>query len=516
VNTQKTADCERSQQTYLTGSQGYTYDVFGGRALTLKDTYYNDAPLKWCWVYDVLGYYVSGQMANGTMTVDEYLRPIEYNYDLATFDADGNLLTVDGVTTAEAFLTALSQTDGYPGRIDVSKQVGGYYPVDVDASGYGVYAYLCNYNEIEANTDYDTALGQAATNGNPATYTAKLTVNAANAEMKTVTVTTPNDLIKMLADETVDAVKLGASVTLTQKVAIPIERDVLIDLNDKVLATQVEGTAFVLETGASLTVTNGRMMDYTKNNNAFTVSGAELTINDVDLQNYYRAIWIQDHATGGADSVVRMTGCTFTTKECAVLVYGNGDDSEQDTKVIIDDCKLTSEDIVVCGNGTATGSEPKWGTDIQISNSTITQLDESIYQDGSDTSFEPLHAPAIYHPQKIGTLNIYNSTVQGFSGIAIKGGTMVVTDSTVIGNGSTEWEEPAVMVSGCSNTGDGIYVETGYGYDISVTLNGGSVTSCYKMAVRIFDENATWVTYINNGSTLTSEEKGTAPEETGT
>jgi len=108
------------------------------------------------------------------------------------------------------------------------------------------------------------------------------------------------------------------------------------------------------------------------------------------------------------------------------------------------------------------------------------------------------------------------STVQGFSGIAIKGGTMVVTDSTVIGNGSTEWEEPAVMVSGCSNTGDGIYVETGYGYDISVTLNGGSVTSCYKMAVRIFDENATWVTYINNGSTLTSEEKGTAPEETGT
>ena len=153
---------------------------------------------------------------------------------------------------------------------------------------------------------------------------------------------------------------------------------------------------------------------------------------------------------------------------------------------------MTSADIVICGNGTSVG-DAKWGTDIQIINSVITQLD-------SET--DPLHAPAIYHPQMAGTLNIYNSTVTGHSGIAIKGGTVTVTKSTVVGTATEGFQPPKANNSGSSNTGDGIYVETGYGYNISLTLVDCEVSSYHKLAVRIYEENTQWVTYAHSGCTM--------------
>ena len=62
--------------------------------------------------------------------------------------------------------------------------VGSYYPVDVDASGYGVWAYLCNYNEIQQNTEYDTELGSGEVVIN--NFTAKATIYAQNSRVETI------------------------------------------------------------------------------------------------------------------------------------------------------------------------------------------------------------------------------------------------------------------------------------------------------------------------------------------
>ena len=179
ADTQLTRNDEIMERVYLNNRESYTYTLFPQNSLTLTEERQNDVSLQWQWVYDVLGYYVLGQWqeitdadsdTTGKMTIYEYLRPIEYDFDEATTelveDEDGNLTmvlkTVDGETGIEDFLKKVSENDGYKGTIDPSEQLEGYYPVDVDEDGYGVYAYLCNYAEVELATEYDTMLGQAA------------------------------------------------------------------------------------------------------------------------------------------------------------------------------------------------------------------------------------------------------------------------------------------------------------------------------------------------------------------
>ena len=126
---------ETMDRVYINKFEGYTYYVFDQSALTLTEEYSNAPVIKWEWVYDVLGYYVMGQpdvvtAADGDevqkMKVDEYLRPIQYDFDEATTEIvkDDNgaikeikLVTVDGNTSPEAFLEELSKTDGYQGTI---------------------------------------------------------------------------------------------------------------------------------------------------------------------------------------------------------------------------------------------------------------------------------------------------------------------------------------------------------------------------------------------------------------
>ena len=240
VERQNTVNQEISQRTYLNDGSGYTYAVFSGEQLTLTELYHNNAQLKWCWVYDVLGYYVLGSAFGNTVNVQEYLRPIEYDYDSATFAADGTLLTVDGKTTREAFLQQMSETDGFTGAIQMENALGGYYPVEVDNKGYGVYVYLCSREEVEANTDYDTALGHAAMRGEAGNYEVKLTVNATPAERKSIAVTNSAQMMQYLMDTSGqwNTIVLGnAGIELTQPITIPEGRRVTIDLNGQTLTT---------------------------------------------------------------------------------------------------------------------------------------------------------------------------------------------------------------------------------------------------------------------------------------
>ena len=493
VEQQNTVNGETAQRSYLTTSDSFTYTVFGESDLTLTEQYHNQSPIKWCWVYDVLGYYVLGQAAENTVQIQEYLRPIEYDYDSATFDADGNLLTVDGKTTVDAFLTALSQTDGYPGEISTQDKVGNYYQVSVDENGYGVYAYLCTYAEVEANTDYDTQLGQAALAGSPATYSARLTVNAQKMETDSVSVTNEQQLIDALAEGN-SHILLTDNVEVTDSgITIASGNQAFVDLNGNTLTVSGAATGFTLEPNASLTLTNGTASG---TGQAFLLTGAELTMHNVDLTGYQNGIRVMDQNGNGHDSVVRLTGCTMDITGHALLLFGNGLASTQTMQVVIEDCQLTSDGYVISGNGTITG-DGRWGTDVQIINSTLIQ----------DTTSGKVFS-AIYHPQ-YGTLNIQNSTISGYTGIVIKGGTVTIEDSHITGVG-TPLGEPMLTKDGFIDTADAVYIETGYNYKIDVVIRNSHMESYYNQAYRLFEENSIVVTAVQENNTYLNESKATA------
>ena len=129
------------------------------------------------------------------------------------------------------------------------------------------------------------------------------------------------------------------------------------------------------------------------------------------------------------------------------------------------------------------GSDNRVGTDIQVLNSTVKSK-----------------GAGIYHPQRDSTLTVYNSTVEGYTGIAIKGGYLEVISSEITGSGEAYEGELEGSNSGSATTGDAIYIENNYEKNsISVVIreeeNSGTaelksttVTSEKDHAVRIFDE----------------------------
>lgn len=479
VETQQTQNGETSQRTYLTDGSGYTYSVFAQDKLTLTELCHNNAQLKWQWVYDVLGYYVLGAPENGTVTVQEYLRPIEYNYDNATFNDDGTVATVDGKMSAMEFLSRLSTTDGYVGILEKNATaIGGYYPIAVNENGYGVYAYLCTRNEVEANTDYDTNLGLQAAAGQQENYQVKLTVNAAASNFSPLSVANGATLAQEMQKGT-SYIKLGNNISdLTETLTVPAGQDVILDLNGKTLTTSAIN-AVKLEQGSSLTVLNGTMRGV-GNDRAFVTQGADLALNGVTIENYSFGLRVEDYDSDGLDSVVRISDCNISGSTCAVFACGNGFDSEQNTTIIIENSTLYSDNMTICGNGTATGN-PRYGTDIQVINSTVTSTSEQT-------------SAAIYHPQKDSTVNIYQSTIIGYTGIALKGGSVTVRESTVIGTGIAP-EEPGNAVNGFKNTAAAISVETSYDYGISLTVDDKStLTSYYADAVALYDKDSPYLT----------------------
>ena len=78
-----------------TEENGYHYSILPGHKLLLDANHYNDVPVKWMWVYDMLGYYFRGSVipknpevvnASDALSVEEYLRPIEFSYADAVYN----------------------------------------------------------------------------------------------------------------------------------------------------------------------------------------------------------------------------------------------------------------------------------------------------------------------------------------------------------------------------------------------------------------------------------------------
>lgn len=477
---------ETMERVYLNSLDSYTYTLFANGKLVLSEDTHSDAQLKWQWVYDMLGYYVLGTWTEdttgqnpdgGTFTELEYLRPVEYDLDAATFeyvtDDTGittiELKTVDGKTTVKEFLAELSKKDGYENDIGFDKAVGkGYYPVEVDDKGYGVYVYLCNYAEIEIATQYDTDLGiraaQAAEQGiEMPTYPIQLNVSAQKNDenlIKVTSVTGLNEAMRMLSGT---VVQLSENITLDgdDVIQVPVGSDVILDMNGYEIISNTGGNVFKMDPGSAITVTNGTITG-TQKGTGFHSVGAEVTLYKVNISGFTDAIYVADFTTGNElDSRVRIVDCDINALDCAVYMGANGSASAQKTQLVVEDSTLRGDGVVIYGNGRTDG-DGRWGTDIQIMNSHII---------GNASTL----SVGIFHPQKDSELTIYNSTVTAYSGIQLKGGHVQILGSTIEGTGAALNREPNPQMSGCDDTGDGLYVETNYGYEIQVDIRGVTI-----------------------------------------
>lgn len=83
----------------------------------------------------------------------------------------------------------------------------------------------------------------------------------------------------------------------------------------------------------------------------------------------------------------------------------------------------------------------------------------------------------IYFPVEGGTLNMNHTKVTAMNAVQIKGGTVNIEGEQTVITSTGPKGEPGSGASGCTNTGDGIYVEDNYGYQPVVNITGGKVIS---------------------------------------
>lgn len=478
----KTAD-----RVYLSTYGGYSYRVMPKSTLLLTADSAADAPVRCEWVYDVLGYYVygtldkDGQLITGREGVEApvYIRPVEYDYDKAIFQ-DDKLLTV-GEVKVDDFVKDLLAADGYK---DAGKtKFGEYYAVNTTGTSgdeqTGLWLYLCTQPEIEAATVLDTRIGtyrylleqkdeqgnsialiadQTEKYGDVATLLdgAKATIQIAGQNLRTsiADVTAVENLTAALKQG--KSVRLAGDMTLEEAVTIPADKDVIIDLNGKQLTTAVVGQP-VLESapGSSITVLNGTI-DGGGRDTAVHLVGSSAAFSGVTIQGRLLIDDKNESNENGTVSVVRLSNCTLKTvgnEQVGVHVFGNGAASSSRTVLLVEDCTIESTFAGILGNG----SDDCYGTDIQVLNSTVKGKYAGIYQ-----------------PQRGSRLLVQNSTVEGMTGIAVKGGTVTIQNCIVNGTAEKGFlpTEDQVKASrnGWLDTGAGVYVEANYDWADEITL----------------------------------------------
>lgn len=487
---------ENVKRQYLNDTNGHTYTVFSQKTLILSERVRTDSLLKWEWVYDVVGYYVRSSVVDGSFTEAEYLRPVTYDYDVATYDEEGNLSTVDGITSVNEFLVSLTASDGYAGAYEINDEgllvtqdgdaviaVNGYYPLSMEADN-EIWIYLCSKEEIEENTKWDTMFGGSASEEAGARFQARISVSAQQLNVEPVMVSAPEKLQEALLTEDGGIVRLENSVTIDQPLELSGSTDVVLDLNGHSITCTSEGYAFNVAPGDDLTVINGSLNgDAELQNSAFYVTGGQVTISNVDMNDMYMGVNIEDHKLteeSSPNSVVRIVDCHLTTEDITVKINGDGTLTGEDTSLVIQDSILISETYVgIMGNGNASGNG-QWGTDIQIVNSQVSG-----------------YYAAVYHPQSQSVMTVSDSVLSGMTGMAVKGGSIYIIDSMVAGVGKdtevvAELTEELLTGNGFLDTGDGIYVEADYKKAILVDISGDSritADASTAYAVRVFPVN---------------------------
>ena len=371
-----------------------------------------------------------------------------------------------------------------------------------------MYAYLCTYAEIELATMYDTALAQAAADLQPEqeakTYEMQLMISAQKNDKNVVYAGTVEGLKTAIELNNGGTVQLTDDIVISEVLTLPAGTQLMLDLNGHTITSQASGKMFDVGNGSKLTLLNGNIEGTDNKGYAVFAVGAEVVCSDMTISNFNYGLCMGDYKEGNTmDSRVRLVNCDVSGKTAALYVGGNGTMSAMKSQLIIEGGTLTGGTYALVGSG----NEDAYGTDIQIIGATVTG-----------------GYAAVYHPQKDSTLAVYGgSTLSGYTGIALKGGALTIRDSTVSGTGSDP-EAPAFVGSGFSDTGAAVYVETGYGYDISVEIHGTSkLTSTGSKSLLVYKEDAPQVNvtvysgifnheipanYLHSGSIQQQEDAG--------
>lgn len=454
---------ETVARRYLTNGTAAPYTVLSMGQLTMSDDFCSvDTPIYWEWVYDLLGYYVKlVPTSDGGVSESEYLRPIVYDYDKATFDENGNLATVDG-ENFEEFLLKLSETDGYlnhftagtesyTGTDGVSVK---YYIVDkeVDAASFTAIRLLTK-QEIAAANAWDTEQGK---NGTPFNDLI-ITITGETANVEVINVGTTEALTQALQSENGGYIRLSGNLDLPENITVSAAEPVILDLNGATLTgSAASGDLFTVGKGKELTVINGTIKNSAGNKSLFGVNNGRLTVSNITATAEGESQWgiyIQDNNKTTAqdgDSVVYITHSTISTGLPTVMATGNNTTTAQKTRCVIENSILKSDYVAVYGNGQTVSG----GTAIEIKDSNITGKYAAVSQ-----------------PQDNSTFYAENSSFTGNTGIVVKGGSMTLHNCTVTGVGTKG--APAFQSSGFSDTGAGIYLEAGYDRDsILITVTG--------------------------------------------
>ena len=481
-------NAETVARRYLTNSTAAPYTVLSMGQLTMSDDFCTvDTPIYWEWVYDLLGYYVrvsSTPASDGSAVELEYLRPIVYDYDKATFDEkNGNLATVDGELSAELFMENICKADGYLNVFTADKKTytdatnnttTTYYVVDnTDENTLGYYTAirLLTKQEIAEANLWDTKhAGESFINN------LKITITGETANVDMINVGTTEQLTNALQSENGGYIRLSGNLELTENITVSAKKPVILDLNGATLTGGATGgDLFTVGKGANLTVLNGTIKNSAGNKTLFGVNNGKLTVSNVTATAEGESQWgiyIQDNNGATAqdgDSIVYITHSTISTGLPTVMVIGNNTTTAQKTRCVIENSTLTSDYVAVYGNGQTVSG----GTAIEIKDSIITGK-----------------YAAVSHPQDNSTLHAENSTFTGNTGIAVKGGT-VYLDNCVVTGSAIAALAGAFNNNGFTDTGAAVYLEAGYERDniaVYITGENSRITAEKQQALLLYHD----------------------------
>ena len=275
------------------------------------------------------------------------------------------------------------------------------------------------------------------------TYQATIQIAGQNLRMDLTDVTNEAQLREKL--ESGGSVRLTEDMTLNAALEIPADKDVVIDLNGKkITAAVTDQPVLTGAPGSSVTVLNGTIGG-TGREKAVELVGSRAAFSQVTLLG---GLYIDDGNIANADSrtsVVRLSNCTLQTtgdNQPGITVLGNGTSASSPTVLLVEKSTVESAYVGIVGSDAA----EKSGTDIQLMGSTVKGA-----------------RAGIYHPQQDSRLTVQDgSTLEGETGIVVKGGRVNVLDSAVhaaLATGSRPTEAQLAQSGGWHNAGAGIYVE---------------------------------------------------------
>ena len=289
-------------EAWLHGGNPYAYTLLPKDRVDTEKTE-GVAQLRCRWVYDLTGYYFTGSVAvkrnteteeltAGAVTEKDYLRPVEYDYDTAQFDESGALTKV-GKQTLAAFLTGLAETDGYPLVPDAGKPIRGengslfYLVQEGSGDAANVYLRLYGQKEIEAASDLDTAMANAAASGTEnaelpkLTGTVKISVTGQQVRRADRTVSGAEELMAALAVlQPAERIVLTEDIELTAALTVA-DSDVTIELGGHTLTVP----APIAVTGGTLYLSNGTVACPAGSTAAIQLTGGSVLLDGVTAQN---------------------------------------------------------------------------------------------------------------------------------------------------------------------------------------------------------------------------------------